>query len=346
MWPFISPISLIRYLVVWRVNASLVWVPRYLAAEISQVLGTLIANRLPTQEAYRWRKTLAAWDEANKDKEKPEIPEVFPDTLWPIESVVFVYPGKPSYGPGERILWEFKLLGASADHGRFLEVILPAMEEASTTADPRWQRQNGLWGKFDIDSIYVARGNRWEPFVRTGQLDLRYRATPEQWAEGLMFAPPAGRIFDRLTWLTPFDLSAPPPPAPLVEESKPRRPRRADRRLKRIPTKQAPTLPRILEALAARLCVFLPGKYHTTADVWNSLSAEEQAALQAALEQAAIIPLHHQGFSPAPKHGPGRWIGTQTFPSIPSPIIPYLELASILHLGQQTHFGCGTFSIA
>ena len=337
MWPFISPISLIRYLMVWRVNASLAWVPRYLAAEISQVLGMLIAARLPTPEAYHWRKTLAAWDEADKDKEKPEIPEVFPDTLWPIESVVFVYPGKPSYGPGERILWELKLLGASADHGRFLEVILPAMEAASTTADPRWQRQNSLWGKFDIDSIYVARGNRWEPFVRGGQLDLRYRATPEQWAEGLTFAPPAGRIFDRLTWLTPFDLSK-----PQTKEAKTRQPRNP----KRIPAGQSPTLPRILEALADRLCVFLPGKYHTTADVWNSLSAAEQAALQAALEQAAIIPLHHQGFSRAPKHGPGRWIGTQTFPSIPSPIIPYLELASIIHLGQQTHFGCGTFSIA
>ena len=60
MWDFISPINLIRYLIVWRVNASLVHLPRYLPTELSAVLGRLIAERLPLPQAREWRKALAA----------------------------------------------------------------------------------------------------------------------------------------------------------------------------------------------------------------------------------------------------------------------------------------------
>jgi hypothetical protein len=90
----------------------------------------------------------------------------------------------------------------------------------------------------------------------------------------------------------------------------------------------------------------LPGKHHTPDDVWDALSAAERASFQAILEQASHIPVHHKKLKRAPKSWPGRWIGTQTFASIPHPIIPYLELASILHIGKQTHFGCGTFAIS
>jgi hypothetical protein len=333
MWPFISPINIIRYLFVWRVNGSLVWLPRYLSAEISLVLGTIIADRLPTRETRPWRKALAPWAERDEDKRRTKT---VPKTSWPIEAVLFVYPGKLAYGQGELILWELKLMGESADHGLFLEVILPAMEEAATTSDPRWHHQNSLWGRFDIHSTYVARGAHWEPIVREGKLDLRYRATPVQWAEGLAFDARPERVFDRLTWLTPFDLSTT------------RRGKRRVRtsRKKGIPASEVPTLQSILESLIARMSLLLPGKHNTPDDVWNSLSAEERASLQAAVEQTNLIPIHHYDISSAPKNWPGRWMGTQTFPSIPSPIIPYLELASVLHIGRQTHFGCGTFTIA
>ncbi len=333
MWPFISPINLIRYLFVWRVNGSLAWLPRYPSADISLVLGTIIADRLSTSEARPWRKALALWHEYNKDKRKARI---IPETIWPIEAVLFAYPGKLAYGRGEAILWELKLIGESADHGLFLEIILPAIEEAATTTDPRWRRQNSLWGRFDIHSVYAARGATWEPIVQEGKLDLRYRPTPAQWAEGLTFDVRPGHVFDRLTWLTPFDLSS--------THGDKRKARTF--RQKEIPTGEVPTLQRILESLITRMSLFLPGKRNTPDDVWNSLSTEERASLQAALEQASHIPIHHYDISPAPKNWPGRWIGTQTFPSIPSPIIPYLELASILHIGRQTHLGCGTFTIA
>ncbi len=330
MWPFINLIRLIRYLFVWRVNSSLVWVPGCLAADISLVLGSLIADRLPTREARHWRKALAPWDECGTGEKKSKT---IPEVSWPIETVLFAYPGKRTYGQGELVLWELSLMGGQdADHGLFLEIILPAMEEAAITSDPRWHHQNSIWGRFDIHSVYVARGIHWEPIVQEGKLDLRHHITPVQWVEGLTFDAESKRVFDRLTWLTPFDLSPPQSKEHTFG--------------KKISAEEMPTLQRILESLIVRLCLFLPGKRNTPDDVWNSLSAEEQSSLRAAVAQAARIPVHHHDIRHVPKSWPGRWIGTQTFPSIPSSIIPYLELASILRLGRQTHFGCGTFAIA
>jgi hypothetical protein len=333
MWPFIKPIKVIRYLLVLRVNSSLVHLPRCLSTELSLVLGTMIANRLPTREARPWRKALAPWDEHGGislvGKKKPRT---LPEASWPIEAVLFVYPGKRTYGQGESILWELKLMGESADHGLFLEVVLPALEEAATVSDQQLQRKNGLWGRFDIQAIYATRGAQWEPVVSAGRLDLNYHVTPVQWAEGLTFESRSERVLDRLTWITPFDFS---------DANQTGR-----RRRKRIPLHQVPTLQSMLESLIARMSLLLPGKYNTPDDVWAILSAEEQAALRAVMEQASHIPIHHKSLKSAPKSWPGRWIGTQTFASIPHPIIPYLELASILHIGRQTHFGCGTFAIS
>lgn len=294
----------------------------------------MIANRLPTREARPWRKALAPWDEHGGISlvGKKKLTTV-PEASWPMEAVLFVYPGKLTYGQGGLILWELKLMGESADHGLFLEVILPALEEAATVSDQQLQRQNNLWGRFDIQAVFAARGRQWEPVVSDGRLDLNYHATPVQWAEGLTFEPRSERVFDRLTWITPFDFAG--------DTSDTGR-----RRKKKTPLEQVPTLQSILESLVGRMSLLLPGKHHTPDDLWAMLSAEEQESLQAVMEQASHIPIHHQSLKSAPKSWPGRWIGTQTFASIPHPIIPYLELASILHIGKQTHFGCGTFAIS
>lgn len=334
MWPFIKPINLIRYLIVWRINSSLVRLPRYPATELSLGLGTLIANRLPTRQARPWRKALAPWDECGGiSLIGTKKPVTVPEVSWPIEAVLFVYPAKVICGHGELILWELKLVGESADHGLFLEIILPAMEEAGKITDSQWQRKHEIWGRFDIHAVYVARGPQWEPMVSDGRLDLNYRATPVQWAEGLTFAPRSERIFDRLIWLTPFDL---------VSDADASR----QRRKKKSPSHQTPTLQGVLKALITRMSQLLPGKHHKPDDVWDALNAEEQSSLRAVMEQASLVTVRHASLKPAPKRWPGRWIGTQTFASIPHPVIPYLELASILHIGKQTHFGCGTFMIS
>jgi hypothetical protein len=334
MWPFIKPIKLIRYLLVWQVNSSLVQLPRWLPTELSLVLGTLIANRLPTRQARPWRKALAPWEEFGGvslvGKKKPSR---LPEASWPIETVLFAYPGKRTCGRGELILWEFKLMGASADHGLFLEIVLPAIEEAGSTMDPQWRRQKSVWGRFDIRAVYVARGSQWEPLVRDGRLDLGYRATPGQWAKGLTFDLRSDRTFDCLTWLTPFDLSG--------DESD----IRGQRNRRKIAPHQVPTLQSVLESLIARMSLLLPGKHNTPDDVWAVLSAEEQSSLRGVMEQASRIPIHHTSLKSAPRSWAGRWIGTQTFASIPHPILPYLELASLLHIGRQTHLGCGTFAV-
>jgi hypothetical protein len=211
MYSYLDSVNLIRYLLVWRVNSSLVRLPMHFSAELSAVIGEIIADRLPTSKARHWRKSLAAWDEHRDEASSrgKKFLKNIPEVSWPIESVLFVYPDKTTYGQGELILWELKLIGDSADHGFFLEVILPAMEEASYTSDPRWHRPNRLWGRFDIQSVYVARGEKWEPLVSDGRLDLRYRATPVQWKEGLTFGLGSEARYrhpTRLVWLTPFDL--------------------------------------------------------------------------------------------------------------------------------------------
>lgn len=324
MLPFINQISLNRYLILWKVNRPLVRLPRCLSVELSFVLGSIIAERLPTHQAQPWQKALAGWDKyvsAPADKKRGlAVPEV----AWPLETVLWVYPGKLTYGQGELIPWELKLIGNSADHGLFLEVILPAMEQAGSTTDPRWHRAHSVWGRFDIQAVYAARGSAWEPVVRDGKLDLRYQATPTQWADGLTLGLHSERTLDRLTWLTPFDL-----PTGHGNASR----------------TAAPTLQKILDALIVRISRFIPGKRKAVTDVWDVLSAEEQAALRDALKQTKLITIRRQDLQPAPRYWPGRWIGTQKFLFIPDTLVPYLDLAAILHIGKQTHFGCGTFML-
>lgn len=331
MLPIISRVNLLRYLIVWRVNGSLVQLPRCLSAEISRVLGTALAERLPTAQARPWRKAMEGWGSATASDEsetvktsgagKSRATNDWP--AWPLEAVLWPYPGKRVYGQGEPILWELKLLGDDADHGVFLETILPVMEAVSATADERWRRARTLWGRFDIQAIYVSRGSSWEPVVRDGRLDLDVRPNSTQWLEGMTFGSEAKHRPQRLMWLTPFDLD---PAGAAARTSQP----------------SPPTLRDILDALMVRLAPLVLGKRATAAQMWESLPPEEQAALHRACDETQ---LKISGLEAAPKDGPGRWIGGQTFTKIPPRVLSYLELAAILHLGQATHLGCGTFAL-
>lgn len=323
MWNFIRSVNLIRYLIVWRVNATFAQLPRYFAIELSRTLGTLIAERLPAPMPREWRRALDAWSNAEQETESPDKP-IPADAEWPLRSVLWVYPIKRGFGVGEAIVWELKLIGDSADHGIFLEHILPAMEQAATTTDARWLYHNCVWGHFDIQAIYVARGAQWEPLVTEGKLDLDYRATPIQWAEGLNFQVDTARTLHRLTWVTPVDL----PPAMASTSTTTDTP--------------YPTMPRLVDALMERMTVFLPGKQNTVDQVWAMLSAEEQTELWRALERAQVA---EQQLERVPRYVPGRWIGSQAFTEIPATLVPYLELAAIVHVGKHTHLGCGTFRL-
>ena len=338
MLSFLKRINLIRYLIVWRVNSSLAYFPRYLPIDISNIIGTIISQRLPTKETSLWQKALEPLNKKQDEnlKNRKKIIETFPDVSWPIQSVLFPYTGKRTYGRDELILWELKLLGNDADHGLFLEVILPAIEEASYTSNPKWNRRNRVWGKFDIQAVYVARGHRWEPLVQDGKLDLRYRANHTQWSENLTLTPKTGRRFRYLNWTTPFDLDNINLNLHTLNLSSPRVALKYD---------DAPTLYLILSALIARLIDLMPGKYKDTEEIINNFNKEEDYALSSVFEKISKMPINKNNIKPAPNSWPGKWSGNQRFKNIPKSIIPYLELASILHIGKYTHLGCGTFML-
>lgn len=338
MCSFLNRLNLNRYLIVWRVNSSLAFLAHYLALDLSLVMGTIICRRLPTSQISPWRKALAPLiknrEKASKGylRKKEPVPEV----SWPIKSTIFVYPGKRTYGRDELIFWELKLFGEDADHGFFLEVILPAMEEASYTSEPEWNQRNRLWGHFDIQSIYLARGHQWEPIVENGQLNLRYKATPTQWLEGLRFEPETDHVFRKIVWLTPFEfswISATPNQASLTENMPLLREGNGE--------ENAPTLSGILRQLISRMKELSSARSKDS----ELLDDADQAAFQEALDEASKGKAGKHYLKSVPLSWPGKWMGTQYFSSIPPSIIPYLEAASILHIGKQTHFGGGTFVI-
>ncbi|UCE06605.1 MAG: CRISPR system precrRNA processing endoribonuclease RAMP protein Cas6 [bacterium] len=339
MLSFLSRISLIRYLIVWRVNSSLAFFPRYLSVDLSRVIGSIISQRLPSSEKTVWKKALDPLiaNYCDTSKNRKEKSESIADVSWPINAVLFIYPGKRTYGRDELIFWELKLFGRHADHGLFLEVILPAMEEASYTSDPQWTQRNRLWGHFDIQSVYAARGNQWEPIVTDGRLDLRYRANPLQWQKKLQFKPKSLYHFRRLNWMSPFDL---------VDVLSSINKIGFGIENQTLFFNKAPTLTLILLSLIFRVNELLREKPKKLDKIGDLLDDEDRVAFQHALEKVANISITKTSIKPAPSAMPGKWIGTQRFGSIPRSIIPYLELASILHIGKLTHFGCGTFVIA
>lgn len=327
------PLSVIRYLIVCRANAPLVRFHLFPSVELSLVLGTVIEESLPTVQARPWRKALAPWKSlGGLSIIKSKNPRNFFLTTWPVESVLFCYPGKRYYGKGEPILLELKLIGDSADHAFFLEVILPALETASRTIDKDWQPANSLWGNFDIQAVYVARGPVWETLVDNGRLNLTYMATPSQWAEGLTLDPDPQQIFHDVTWITPFDLEDPSIPDRAT-------------RSKKISPAQVPSLRQILVSLLDRMNSLPTGTRNSRVRFWDMVEQDVRDSFDQLLESASDIPMIHGSFRPVPASKPGRWIGCQTFGAIPTPIMPYLALASIFHIGALTHFGCGTFFI-
>lgn len=382
--PFLD-IPLIRYLIVWRVTDTLVRMPPCLSAALSDALGEVVAERLPTSEAREWRKTRETWQ--NPAPPAPGLmapPKVA--APWPIHAVLFPHPGKQVYGQGEAIVWELKLLGPHADHGLFLETLLPAMEALGVTTERRWRDRQDLWGHFDVHEVYAARGARWMPVVEEGKVNLRARVSPVQWRDGLTFGADALREYRQIVWITPFDLgegaeaqgsrgaaeqgnegaeaqaskqNGEKPkkrkgqPARQRENAKAKREERQRRRQK-ITEAEIPTLYGIVDALVNRITQFLPGKKPSVeqawaqvdpADVWAMINAEDPTALTPEGEELQVT-LQSSAFTAPPKGWPGKWIGKEFFSApLPARLLPYLELASILHVGKDTHFGCGTFKL-
>jgi hypothetical protein len=325
-------INMLRYLLALRINQPLVVLPPCLPVEIAYVLGAIITERLPTGRAKPWRKMQSAWEQANPPgdrRRKSRWPLKPPEAAWPLELAWLPYQAKRAYGQDELLLCELKLFGTSAAHELFLELILPALEEAGMQGDARWKRPRALWGRYHVQAVYVARGRRWEPVVEDGRLDFSYRPAPNQWAAGLELGAGMQAAPTRLVWVTPYD----PPARAQSSPGKQNRLRRAQA--------YAPSLPELLLALAGRLDVVAPG----WRPGWRQ-GAEAETAVAQALALAADVAVGNDEVTPPPRPWPGLVWGQQQFDPIPAALLPHLELASILHLGRQTQFGCGAFRLS
>lgn len=322
-----STIDLLRYLLVLRIQQPLVILPGYPALELAHAASAMIAERLPTTKIKPWRKLLTAWEEANPPEGGAKTARWItnpPEADWPLELVWLPYQVKQTYGQGEILLCELKLLGRDASHELFLEMILPVLEEASIRRDGRWNRPNSLWGRYQLSEVFVARGLRWEPVVADGRIDFSQRPGTRQWAEGLDMGKSRVRRFSRLKWATPYE------------------PDQTDN-LKLIPgnpnqraRENAPDLADLIRALGRRLDIVAPG--------WNN-APEQETLVQSLLEAAGEIACSTEKVNAPPKFHPGMIWGEQGYSSIPPLLIPELELASILHLGRHTQVGCGTFRL-
>jgi len=326
-------------LIVWRVNGSLVFLPHFFSLDISNILGSIISNRLPTSEKKMWHKLLEPLNKIieilNSKSNRPKTIQ-FPESPWPLNAVIFSYPQKRTFGRDELIFWELKLFGEHADHGLFLEVILPAMEEASMTTNQKWNQRNRLWGRFDIENIFVARGLKWEPLVTEGKLDVKYRAHPKQWLEKLILAPRMDNNFQKINWISPCDLNKNLPSfyaLDLPDEKQ---------KLKFI---KAPPMSFILHSLVQRITEILSLENRKDVNIEDIMSQPERSAFLNIFRQSLRISILQKKLRKTPVSWPGIFFGWQQFSPIPKPIIPYLNIASILHIGNNTHYGCGTFEI-
>ncbi len=313
--------NLIRYLFVLRVNSSMVWMPSHIQVELSCILAQTIAKRLPTAQARPWKKMIAKRDQTGLMNTFPIKANVLPpDIPWPIEATLFVYPTKKTYSKDDLILWELKLIGASADHAMFMEVILPAMEQIGFSPDSQWKRANALWGHFEIQSIYTARGTRWKPLIKAGKIDLRYKVLPTQWRKGLSLPVNPLRPLTRISWIQSVQLLLPQ-------------------------ANKSPTLDKLVMAAALRMALIEKGPYATADDWLKDIPDEQKNVWRLAYRQARKIGIKKNRLkSFRSKSGHSIWQGNVQFKqALPPELLAVLFVATIFHVGARTHYGWGTF---
>ncbi len=318
-------IKAIRYLCSWRVNSTLARVSHQFTVDLSYILACLIADKLSTRLSKPWKKNI---EKFLLERKQQRITE----SIWPLNIAFVPYPSKTTFGENELIFFELKLFGADAEHEIFLELILPAMEALSFTKDRRWCKPNQLWGNFDIYGIYVCHGRRWQPLVDNGRLDLGYTPTPWQWYEIDQHQDKTTLSQDNyktLIWLSSFDLT----------------PTHVDNYMD-IENGWGRSLLRVIEAMENRINTLLQASKKVNITIWDFLSSAEERQLNKSLELSATIMHGYHDLEPVQQNMQGKWQGVQRFPqTIPTLFLPYLDIASVLHIGRQTEFGCGSFLI-
>lgn len=308
MWHINAEIPLLRYLFALRVNNSLVRLPdrTKLTLEFSQTIGDQLLNLLPLHERRRWERILRP----KNDSAFLQTPA--PDEMrWPLETILHLYPYNHRCGFGDYLFLETKLLGPQASHDFFITYLLPALE---ILGSKRRSDRYAIWGHYEIAHIWTARGRTWQPLVVDGKLNTKLQPTTSQWAENLHPLPANLPPYRQINWYTAY-------------------------KFEHI---TLPTLSDILSSLLERVIHLLPNTANVN-DLWQKLTTEEQADLLFALRESEKVKLikHQIVFDKATQN----YSGWQKFDTIPTTLLPYLELAAILHIGKDTHYGLGTFQL-
>ena len=322
-----TPLNLIRYLIELRINRGLAWLSNAPEKELSWRWGMAMAEQMAITQARQWKKALApGW------KEETASP------AWPVEAVLLLHTSKRTLGLDERFFLELKLLGDGADHGFFMETMLPALEilgSEPTAGGGKANQPNALYGHFEIRSVRSAKGHGWKPLIRDGRLDLRFKVHGAQWEKGFRMAEYRPEPVHQLVWRTPFDFPDPPSPASLKPAAK--------RKVKR----QPPGLPEFLEGTADRLGRIYHGSYAGSREFVDRMDAECAAKWHEAMEMAAKPRIKRYRLKKTSGATGPALIGFQTFtPAIPPELFPFLTLGHLIHLGRGTLYGQGLFGLA
>jgi len=316
-------IKLFRYLIAWRINQQMIRLPLDFTASISKNLGYAIADSLSTREARLWHKHL----DANKLHlfQRPAIDDPYPESPWPINAVILPHTNKRNYCQGEVIYWELKLIGDSADHGFFLEAIVPAMEKLGYIEQNIPLSRMSIWGHYDILSVWVANGNRWEPLIANSQLNLRYHPKPLQWNSHLTEEYYNNEMSkqNRLIWLRPFEFET--------------------QNLSQMHDKFIPEMQIIIESVVRRWSFFSLSIIRK--ELWDLVPSHLLIEVKKAWEIACNMRVISYNLTPALRDEPGLWSGEVTYENIPVFLMPYLDMAAVFHVGKKTHYGCGTFAL-
>lgn len=321
---FMHSLKMLRYLIAWRVNTSLVRLPINFSAVLSKTLGNAIADLLSTKDSRQWRKSIDI-ERQQQFNASTIQPDNYPESLWPIHAILLPHTLKRNYGVNEIILWELKLLGDSADHGFFLETILPAMEQLSCGEIPDRRSRINVWGHFDIHNIWIANGNVWDPLISDGNLNLRYHPKLLQWKSHINEQTYCKEMTKRkrLVFIRPFAFD--------------------HENISHIKDQFLPDMSKIIESVIRRWSFFTSGNIKQ--DLWDLVPPSIIVEVRKAWETSCMMRIHSSLISPALNDEPGLWKGELMYEEIPFFLLPYLDMASIIHIGKKTHYGCGTFTM-
>ena len=315
-------VQILRYLFVLRVNCSLIETLKQPEQEIVHLLAALIAENMGGADGKAWKKAARRLANGSVAVSVDTVPLPGPPP-WPVDAVVLAENPGTRLGLDEHFLFELTLFGDRIGHHFILEYLLPALEQAGYSR-MEGQAKFGLWGNYEVVGLFCAHGADWEPVIDEGLLSSEYFPAPDQWARDFMMSG-AGKMFTRLDWIRPLA-----PDAAMPENG--------------------PDMPWLLAALERRMTALKLLNRGSATDMdalVQGIPGMEKTSWQQAVDAAQAMPAPVSVLRPVEKKHPAKAvIGRQYFSAIPPVVLPWLELASLLHLGLHTNYGYGGFSLA